>query len=481
MKNLYLRLFSRILLILLCCVAIIMITFFSQVFSYSERETRGVLKRDADRIAYTMALYFSDPSTPLDMLSNIVLSVTEESESQVMIVNSKSEILFRAGREHFEEIMSSYTYSSEETECIESEIIDRVIADGTYSEVGTLHGYYPFNVYTVGVPVFSYDQAAFYGVVLLSTQKDFLRGTASDIGFMGVISLALSLAIALVLAYFMTKRIVKPINDMSLAAKAFSRGDFSARVNIRGSDEIAALGRAFNEMALSLEKTENTRQQFITDVTHELKTPMTSISGFVDGILDGTIPPDRQKDYLLLVSDETRRLSRMVSQTLLASRLSSGEKELHLTEFDLGELLRRTFLGFEQLVDKKALACEVDIPDNPVTVRADEDAIVQVLYNLIDNAIKYAFFRGKLRLTLKKSGDKAAVEIYNTGNGIDKEELPFIFDRFYKADQSRGIDRESFGLGLYIVKAIINKHGENIRVESEKGVYCAFFFELPLA
>lgn len=481
MKSLYLRLFSRILLILLCCVALLMITFCWQVYSYSERETRGILKRDADRIAYSMALYFSDPSTPLNMLSNIVLSVTEESDSQVIIINSGSEILFRAGKDHFDEILSSYTYPNAETERIDSEIIDCLISEGIYSEVGTLHGYYPRNVYTVGVPVFSYDHQAFYGAVLLSTQKDFLRGIASDIGMMGLLSLAISLAIALFLAYYSTKRIVKPINDMSLAAKAFSRGDFTARVTPHGNDEIATLGHAFNEMALSLEKTENIRQQFITDVTHELKTPMTSISGFIDGILDGTIPPERQEDYLRLVSDEVRRLSRMVSQTLLASRISSGEKKLHATDFDLGELMRRTFLGFEKLVEKKELMCEADIPDEPVMVHADEDAIVQVLYNLTDNAIKYAFSRGILRISLKRVGDKAAVEVYNTGKGIDKKDIPYIFDRFYKADQSRSLERESFGLGLYIVKAILNKHGENIRVESEKGVYCAFFFELPLA
>ena len=481
MKNLYLRLFSRILLILMCCVVLLMVTFFLQIYTYSERETQGILKHDADRIAYSMALYFTDPSTPLDMLSNIVLSVTEESESQVLIVNSQSEILFHAGKGHFDEIMSSYTYSDAETERISSEVLDQVIADGTFSEISTLGGYYPYNVYTVGVPVFSYNEQTFYGVVLLSTQKDFLRGIASDIGVMGVVSLAVSLAVALLLAYFMTKRIVKPINDMSQAAKAFSHGDFTARIDTRGIDEIATLGRAFNEMALSLEKTENTRQQFITDVTHELKTPMTSISGFVDGILDGTIPPDRQKDYLQLVSDEVRRLSRLVSQTLLASRLSSGEKELNMTDFDLSELMRRTFLGFERLVEQKELICDVNIPDHPVIVHADEDSIVQVLYNLTDNAIKYAFQRGKLIISLRRDGDKAAIEVYNTGKGIDKEDLPFIFDRFYKADQSRGLERNSFGLGLYIVKAILNKHGENIRVESEKGVYCAFFFELPLA
>ena len=479
MKSLFLRLFTRILLILLCCVTVLMLVFFLQVSSYSESETQEVLKHDADRIAYSIALYFEDPATPLGMISNIVSSITEESDSRVLIVNNRHEVLFSADRTVSMERITSYTYT--ESESIDADIVDAVVAEGVYSSFGTLGGYYSANVYTVGVPVFSYDQQVFYGAVLLSTDKGFLRGIASDVALMGFISLAVSLTIASLLAYFLALRITRPVNDMATAANAFSRGDFSARIDVRGNDELASLGSAFNNMALSLEKTENIRQQFITDVTHELKTPITSISGFIDGILDGTIPQEKQKDYLLLVSGEVRRLSRMVSQTLLASRLASGEKEMRYTVFDLGELMRRTLLGFEQLVDRKQLTCDISIPDDPLFVRADEDAVVQVLYNLTDNAIKYAFDHGTLRITLRENGEKAYVEIYNSGCGIDKEQLPFIFDRFYKADPSRGIDRESFGLGLYIVKAILNKHGESIHVESEKGVYCTFFFELPLA
>ena len=479
MKRLYVKIFLRLLLVLIFSVAVLMGVFFFQIYSYSEEETRGILKRDAERIASSIDLYFEWYGIPVNMISESVRTVAENSEAEVLIVNTEGYILFRANKDEFYDFFTTYTYAPDRVN-IGTEIVDRVIAEGEYTGTDALAGFYPGTVYTVGVPVRSVNGERIYGVVLLSTGQAFLLTILSDLLSMALISLGMTLLVALFLTYFTTSRVVKPINEMCRTVTAFSRGNFESRVVIRGQDEIAELGRAFNDMALNLEKTENIRQEFVANITHELKTPMTTITGFVDGILDGTIPQERQEEYLQIVSAETRRLSRMISQTLLASKLTTGEKEIEKKPFDLAETMRRTFLGFEQLVEAKKLSCEIEIPDS-VTVLADRDSIVQVLYNLIDNAVKYAFQGGKLRLTLKKMGEKAWVEVFNTGRGVSKEALPFIFDRFYKADTSRGIDRDSFGLGLYIVKTILNRHGESITAESEEGVYCAFTFTLPLA
>ncbi|MBO4407443.1 MAG: HAMP domain-containing histidine kinase, partial [Clostridia bacterium] len=471
MKRLYVKIFLRVLLVLIFSVAVLMGVFFFQIYSYSEEETRGILKRDAERIASSMDLYFEWYGIPVSMLSDSVRTVAENSEAEVMIVNTEGYILFKANKDEFYDFFTTYTYAPDRVN-IGTEIVDKVVSEGEYTGTDALAGFYPGTVYTVGVPVRSVGGERIYGVVLLSTRSGFLFNIASDIGVMALISLGVTLLVSLFLTYFTTSRVVKPINEMCRTVTAFSRGNFESRVRIRGQDEIAELGKAFNEMALNIEKTENIRQEFVANITHELKTPMTTITGFVDGILDGTIPPERQEEYLRIVSAETRRLSRMISQTLLASKLTTGEKEIEKKPFDLAEAMRRTFLGFEQLVEAKRLSCQIEIPETAVTVNADRDSVVQVLYNLIDNAVKYAFQGGTLRLTLKKSGDKARVEVYNTGRGIAEKDLPFIFDRFYKADTSRGIDKDSFGLGLYIVKAILNRHGESISVESEEGVYC---------
>ena len=479
MRSLYQQLFVRILLVLLCSLLILSMALFPQIYRYSEKQTQLMLQRSAERIAGTIVLYFETSSVPVENLADIIRTSIEESNAEVLITNLQHEVLIHANEDRFEEVFSTYTYTP--VKRIESDFPDLVIEEGICSEFGTLGNFYSQSYYTVGVPVKSQTNDSLYGTVLLSTPPDFLNTLSSDLIVIAISSLVIATIAALLMAYLMTRRILAPINAMSQAATAFSRGDFSSRVPISGADEIATLGRAFNEMAANLEKTEVIRQDLVTNITHELKTPMTTISGFVNGILDGTISPDRQTHYLKIVLMEINRLSRMVSQALFATRLSSGEEKLVMRPVDLGEIMRRTLLGFENAVNAKELSCAVQIPDLPTMVKADEDSMIQVLYNLIDNAIKYAFHRGYLRVTLRRSGGRAYVEVYNTGEGIPKESLPHIFDRFYKADSSRGINKESFGLGLYIIKAILNRHNTDIHVESEPGVYCIFFFDLPLA
>ncbi|MBR5869110.1 MAG: HAMP domain-containing histidine kinase, partial [Clostridia bacterium] len=405
MRSLYQRLFIRILLILLCSLLILSMALFPQIYRYSETQTRLMLQRSAERIAGTIVLYFETSTVPVENLADIVRSSIDESNAEVLIVNLQHEVLIHANKDRFDEVFSTYTYAP--VTCIESDFPDLVIEKGIWSEFGTLGGFYPQTCYTVGVPVKSQTNDSLYGAVLLSTPPDFLNTLSSDLIVISISSLAIAAIAAMLMTYLMTRRILAPINAMSRAATAFSRGDFSSRISISGADEIANLSKAFNEMAANLEKTEVIRQDLVTNITHELKTPMTTISGFVNGILDGTIPPDRQTHYLKIVLMEINRLSRMVSQALLATRLSSGEETLVMRPVDLGEIMRRTLLGFEDAANAKELSCAVQIPDLPTMVKADEDSMVQVLYNLIDNAIKYASPRGYLRVTLRRGGGRA--------------------------------------------------------------------------
>ena len=219
-------------------------------------------------------------------------------------------------------------------------------------------------------------------------------------------------------------------------------------------EEVVDLANAFNTMADSLEKSEQRRQEFVANVSHELKTPMTTIGGYIDGMLDGTIPPEKQQHYMQIVSGEVRRLSRLVRNMLDIAKLQAmGVEESRKTRFDLGEELSDVLITFEQKIYNKHLDVRVDLPDKPVWTRAERDSITQVIYNLIDNA-------------------------ENTGPTIDKDELPLLFDRFHKADKSRSADREGWGLGLYIAKTIVGAHGGDIWATSENGV-TQFNFTLP--
>ena len=206
---------------------------------------------------------------------------------------------------------------------------------------------------------------------------------------------------------------------------------------------------------------------------------MTTIAGFIDGILDGTIPPERQSHYLRIVSDEVKRLNRMVRSMLDISRLKSTGAEIQKARFDVTETLGRTLLTFEQKIEEKQLDVQVNMPDREVWVMANQDAITQVIYNLIDNGVKFAEPGTPFLLTVATSGGKALVSVADTGPTIPPEELPMVFDRFHKSDKSRSLDKDGVGLGLYIVKTILGSHGEDITVTSRNGV-TTFTFTLEL-
>ena len=238
----------------------------------------------------------------------------------------------------------------------------------------------------------------------------------------------------------------------------------------------ALSGAAIRPFVLNLAR----QKEFITGASHELKTPMTTIAGYLDGMLDGTIPQPEQRHYMELVSTEVRRLSRLVRNMLEISRLKDqGIPADKLADFDLCEAAGQALLSFEQRINRKHLNVDVDMPELGVTVRAMPDAVTQVLYNLIDNAVKFIDDGGTLSIRVERSGNKAVTTVGNTGPTIAPEELPLIFDRFHKTDKSRSTDRDGVGLGLYIVKTIVLAHGEDIYVTSRDGK-TEFTFTLPL-
>ncbi len=303
--------------------------------------------------------------------------------------------------------------------------------------------------------------------------------------FLGIALLVaiLVFVLALVISLFYSKRMARPLDEMAAASRKFARGDFSVRVKQveDPTDEMGALIESFNKMADSLEKAEERRSEFIANISHELRTPMTTISGFADGILDGTIPPEQEKKYLRSISGETKRLSRLVREMLDVSQMRSRSADpAKRTVFDLTELIMQTMLSFESRATKKSLDVDPQLPEKHLLVRADRDGITQVIYNLIDNAVKFAEKGSCITIRLYKDDGKAYVSIKDKGETIPPDDLPFIFDRFHKSDRSRSLDKSGVGLGLYLVKTIINSHDEDIAVKSEKGE-TEFVFTLPLA
>lgn len=318
------------------------------------------------------------------------------------------------------------------------------------------------------------------GIVAVYSSDVYWGSTMSDLYKTVISSALLVLLAAMIAAYFITERTVAPLREMSNAARDFAAGKFDSRVIVRGKDEVARLAASFNQMAESLQNLENMRNSFIANVSHDLRTPMTTIAGFIDGIRDGVIPTEERDHYLEVVSIEVHRLSRLVASLLDLSRLQAGDRKFTMKPFDICEMARLILISFEQNIEEKHLVVEFECEEDRMTVVADRDAIYQIFYNICHNAVKFSRDGGTLRIRLLYTKDrKIQVSVYNDGEGIPTEDQPMIFERFYKSDKSRGLDKSGVGLGLFIAKTIVSAHGEKIWVTSEPGKNCEFFFTLP--
>lgn len=356
--------------------------------------------------------------------------------------------------------------------------ISRRVMEGIYEETGTLGGIYDKPYYTVGVPVAT-DEADI-GMLFVSASASGLRAFLNELTDMILLSGVAVLMIALIFIYLITSSLLKPLKEMLGAIQSFSQGDFSKRVPVSSYDEIGQLSMAFNNMASSLATTESSRRSFVANVSHELKTPMTTISGFVDGILDGTVPEEKHKQYLQVVSQEVKRLSRLVRSMLDTARIEAGEMTIAPTVFDISETIRQTVFTFEQGIDEKSLEIR-GLDTDKVMVLADKDLMHQVVYNLIENAVKFVNENGYIAFAYRIEGKMTWVTIRNSGQGLEKTEVPQLFERFYKSDKSRSLNKNGVGLGLHIVRSIINYHKGEIVVRSVEGEYAEFEFGIPSA
>lgn len=282
--------------------------------------------------------------------------------------------------------------------------------------------------------------------------------------------------VALIVSFVMTRHIIKPLKKMRIAAKKISAGDFNVRIPITSNDEVGELAQSFNSMTVSLSEVEEMRTSFLSDVSHELRTPMTVINGFVEGILDGTIPPQEHEKYLVIVNEESKRLSRLVKDLLETTRLEQDVKKLNMSNFDMNRLVTESVISYENQLTEKNIGLNLNLETKECFVYADKDAIKRVLLNLIDNAIKFTPENGNITLRTTLEGDKVRTSVENTGEGISEEELRHIWVKFYKSDKSRSIDKKGVGLGLHIVKTIITQHQGEVFAESEEGSYARFTF-----
>ena len=365
---------------------------------------------------------------------------------------------------------------------ISSDVTNQMTQKGIYSGMSDL-GIYSGVHFAAGAPIFlqtGQGDSMQYFIFMTASATDLVvlwKSLATLFFFVAVIVMC----VACIACSIFSMQQVKPLREMADAVRRFGMGEYDVRVDDTGhKDEIGDLASAFNAMADSLANSEKRRQEFVANISHELKTPMTTISGFTNGILDGTIPPEKVNDSLQVISSETARLSRLVRRMLDVSALQARESVQSQVEFDISETMVQVMISLEGKIKNRQLDMDVHIPDDPVRVWGDPDGITQVCYNLLDNAAKFAAPGTAIAVTITTKGTKAYISVKNQGETIPPDELNMIFDRFHKSDRSRSIDKEGVGLGLYIVKTILNNHKENITVTSKDGI-TEFIFTLTLA
>ena len=327
--------------------------------------------------------------------------------------------------------------------------------------------------YVSSKPIYGKDGEQ-YGVVFAAASVTTVQSLLTAIIKLYAVSAVVPMIIMFLCIYVMTYRLTKPLKLMSEASRAMAKGDFSKRIPVTSDDEIGELAASFNMMTNSLAQLEGMRKSFVANVSHELKTPMTTIGGFIDGILDGTIEPQKQSYYLGIVSDEVKRLSRLVQSMLSMSRLESGEFVLKKELFDFGQLLCTIVISQEQRIEEKKLNITGLDELQCLSVNADKDLIYQAVYNLVDNAIKFTDENGTINFTLKSENKKMVFTVTNTGKGIPEKDLPYVFQRFYKVDKSRSASKNSTGIGLYIVKTIFTSHSGTVTVGSKENEFTTF-------
>lgn len=295
-----------------------------------------------------------------------------------------------------------------------------------------------------------------------------------------IMAMLIGLLLCGIVIYFNCRSIMQPIGEMQEITKHFAKGEFEHRANEDYEDKyLNDFSRALNKMADDLAIEEESRRSFVANVSHELKTPMTTIGGFIDGILDDTIPKEQQKKYLQIVSKEVKRLSRIVVSMLNLSKIEAGEVSIAPVKYDISAQIFETLLSFEERINEKKINIVGFEDMKPVMINADKDLIQQVIYNLFDNAVKFTPQNGTISILAENTDEKTCVKIRNTGEGVSKEEISRIFERFYKVDKSRSFDVKGVGLGLYIVKTIINMHDGEITASSIEDEYIEFAFEIP--
>lgn len=464
-RTLYLKLLGGYLLFGLLGFLIIATFTYHLTFQHLEKKEAQNLYRESALISSSYAQNYFSNSMTLDEINEQLSALDTYLNADIWIVDTHGKIL----------INTADTENTDET------IPDFNMTDfgNRYYRVGTFYDYFQENMLSVFSPITVNYKVR--GYVIIHKSESYLTASANSLSAIAYTTLALIFAAAFVVLALFTYVVYIPIRKITHAADEYSNGNFDAKIDVHSNDEIGYLAASLNYMANELNTLEEDQRKFISNVSHDFRSPLTSIKGYVDAMLDGTIPVEMQEKYLNIILFETERLNKLTKSLLELNKFGSHGVMLDVTDFDINQTIKTTLLTFEGICANKHIRFNLILSGEQLFVTADFSKIQQVLYNLIDNAIKFSHPDSTITIETTEKNDKVFVSVKDTGIGIPKDSLKKIWERFYKTDLSRGKDKRGTGLGLSIVKEIIQAHGENINCISTEGVGTEFIFTLPIA
>lgn len=474
----YLKITSLIILVSFLCLGSVMVVFVSRYWNMERRELLLQNAHGVSNIAATSLLKEGKNTFTIDgnRMEEFVSAFSENIDACILVTDVDGKIVMS----HNDVRLQANVDGTSTT--LDKDILDYVIRNGQYYGKTDLGGYFGEKYGVAGVPIVVTNENGVettIGAAFAASSLAAVIGFQAEVIKMFFLAGIAAFMVAFGVTWLYSYRMTRPLRTMCDATKSFAMGDFSVRVPVFSDDEVGELAKAFNQMAETLANSESMNRNFIANVSHELKTPMTTISGFIDGIIDGTIPPEKEQYYLGIVSTEVKRLSRLVKTMLDLSRIDSGKMVLRRARFDISNTIFVALLSFESKIDEKKIEIRGLEDSQPIFVDGDPDMIHQVLYNLLENAVKFTNVNGYIEIHAVEEPERVTVSIRNSGPGISPDDVKMIFDRFYKTDKSRSQDKNGMGLGLYIVKTMVQLHGGEIHVESVENEYTLFEFWIP--
>lgn len=428
------------------------------------REKAESLYSEATLIANTYASGLYTSETSLE-------TVKTQLDSLAVYMNATIRIINPSGR-----LVLDTTSPLNVEEVVVIEDFDPTVTGGSYYIINDFFGNFDRSMLSVFAPITSNYKVK--GYVVIHCDMKNIEESCNSLLNISYITLVILFLLSLIILIFFTEMVYIPLRKITHATEQYASGNMHYEVQVDSEDEIGYLAACLNYMASEIARIEDDQKKFVANVSHDFRSPLTSIRGYLEAMIDGTIPPEMYDKYLNIVLNETDRLTKLTNSLLTLNNLNTRGMLLDRSDFDINRVIRNTAASFEGTCRKKTIAIEMVLTGDIMYVNADMGKIQQVLYNLIDNAIKFSHHDSVIRIETSEKKNKLFISVKDTGIGIPKEDMKLIWDRFYKSDLSRGKDKKGTGLGLSIVKEIISAHNENINVVSTPEVGSEFIFSL---